>query len=65
MKNRIRELRKTKQLHQAELAAFLGVSQAQYSNIENGKTNLSGKRLIALCRFFGVSADYLLGLSEE
>ena len=65
MRNRIKELRKAKHLHQGEVAAFLGVTQAQYSNIENGKTNISGEKLIALCRFFEVSADYILELSEE
>ncbi len=65
MKNRIKDLRIMNNLHQREVADFLEISQAQYSNIENGKSDISGDRLIALCRFYGVSADYILGLAEE
>lgn len=65
MTNRIKALRKNNCLHQQDVAAYLRISQAQYSNIENCKSDITCSKVIALCRLYHVSADYLLGLCEE
>jgi transcriptional regulator with XRE-family HTH domain len=50
---------------QVELSVASGVSQAGISRMEEGDTNLSGESLVKLCSALNVSADYLLGLSDE
>lgn len=49
----------------SELAETLGVSTAQISDMANGKAGTSMERLYRLCEKFNVSADYLLGLTDE
>ena len=62
---RIFLLRKQKGATQADLSELLGVTKTQISDIENGKTTTSLARLCQLCDYFEVSADYLLGRSDE
>ena len=59
---RLKELREDKDIHQADLAKMLNISQGTYSNYENGKTEPPYDILIKLCLFYNVSADYVLGL---
>lgn len=62
---RIRDLREDKDLSQSEVAKVLRTSQQQYSKIENGKSDISGEKLILLANFYNVSTDYILGLSKD
>ncbi|HIX63651.1 MAG TPA: helix-turn-helix domain-containing protein [Candidatus Mediterraneibacter colneyensis] len=64
MDNRIRELRNEKGLRQEDLAGILNVSQQTISRIENGENSLPADILIDLSKFFRVSADYILKLSD-
>lgn len=61
---RLRDLRKDANLLQTELAAKLNLSQFIISNLENGRT-LSADELIVYAEYFGVSADYILGLTTS
>lgn len=61
---RIRNLREDNDLKQIDLAKLLQISQAQYSRIENGENNITLDSLIRLARFYNVSADYLLELTD-
>lgn len=65
MKTRIKELRLEKKLTQESLARQLGVNQATVSKLENETTTLDAMLLIQLSRFFHVSTDYVLYLSEQ
>lgn len=65
MKTRIKELRLEKKLTQQALAENLGVNQTTLSKIECGLTTPDAMLLISLSRYFHVSADYVLYLSEE
>ena len=68
MKNlgtRIKELRKEMGCTQIVLADVLGVTQDSISLWETGKRIPDTQYVIALCKFFDVSSDYLLGLTEE
>lgn len=58
----LRELREDRDLKQSELAALLGTTQQVYSRYENGINELPIRHLITLCRYYCVSADYVLGL---
>ena len=61
----MRELREDKDLKQKDLAAVLGTTQQVYSRYEKGENEMPIRHLITLCRFYNVSADYLLGLSKN
>jgi len=63
--SRIRDLREDHDLSQAEAGRILNKSQQGYSHIEDGRAELKIDDLIKLCRFYRVSADYLIGLSDE
>lgn len=55
---RIKELRKSRNLKQDDIADVLGLSRGQISNLENGRRNLSLKQLEKLCEFFKVDMEY-------
>lgn len=59
--NRLKELRKSKNLTQVELANFIGISQNNYSYWENGKVKIDNQSLKKLSTFYDVSIDYILG----
>ena len=62
---RIRELREDHDFNQKDIAKLLGTTQQVYSRYEHGVNELPIRHLITLCRFYNVSADYVLGLSES
>ena len=62
---RMRDLREDRDLLQREVAEVLGTSQTMYARYEGGANELPVHHLITLCRFYGVSADYFLGLSDK
>ena len=62
---RLRELREDRGLTQKEIAAVLGTTQQVYSRYEKGENEMPIRHVIALCRYYKVSADYLLGLKKR
>jgi len=58
----MRDLREDHDKTQQEIADILGTSQTMYARYERGANELPIRHLIALCRYYHVSADYLLGL---
>lgn len=63
--NRIRALREDKDLKQREIAKILNKSQQGYAHLENGLARFTIDDLITLCRYYNVSADYILGFTNE
>ena len=63
--DRLRGLREDNDLSQADVARMLGTSQTMYSRYERGATDIPVRHLIALCDFFNVSSDYLLGIRPD
>ena len=61
---RIRDLREDHDKTQQEIAAVLNTSQTMYARYERGANELPIRHLIELCRYYKVSADYILGLKE-
>ncbi len=61
---RIRDLREDNDKTQQEIADFLGTSQTMYARYERGANELPIRHLLALCKYYNVSADYILGLSN-
>ena len=60
----IRELREDRDLKQKDISNILGTTQQVYSRYENGINEIPVRHIITLCKFYHVSADYLLGLSD-
>ena len=60
----IRELREDNDKTQQEIANYLGTSQTMYARYERGANELPLRHLISLCKYYNVSADYILGLSK-
>ena len=61
---RMRDLREDHDKTQQEIADVLNTSQTMYARYERGANELPIRHLITLCRYYQVSADYLLGLSD-
>lgn len=62
---RMRELRQDLDLSQEKIAKMLGVAQTTYSQYELDKRSIPIVYLVALCKFYNVSADYMLGLTDK
>ena len=62
---RIRDLREDHDLTQQQVADILGTSQTMYARYERGANEHPIHHLLALCKYYGVSADYILGLSDQ
>lgn len=61
----LRNLREDKDLTQQNLADHLQIGRTMYRRYETGETEIPIRHLKALCAFYGVSSDYLLGLSNK
>jgi transcriptional regulator with XRE-family HTH domain len=57
---RIRMLRKSRELSIQKLAKSAGISQGYLSEIERGRSAVSGEKLARIAEQLGVTADYLL-----
>ena len=64
-RKRMRDLREDNDLTQKQVGAILNKSQQGYSHIEEGRAELKIEDLIKLCKFYKVSADYFIGLSDQ
>ena len=62
---RIRDLREDSDYTQEYVARVLGTSQTMYARYERGANELPIHHLITLCKLYDVSADYILGLSNQ
>lgn len=62
--NRIKELRRKKGISQSQLAKQMHTNQANISAWELEKWQPDQETLKALAKYFGVSIDYLLGISD-
>ena len=62
--HRIRDLREDRDITQAEMAKILHIHTTQYRRWETGETEIPTHKIIELCKFYKVSADYILGLTN-
>lgn len=61
----IKDLREDNDLKQSDIAKVLGITQQVYSRYELGINEIPQRHIITLCRFYNVSADYILGLTND
>ena len=64
-RERLRSLREDRDLTQAELGKLLNKSQQGYNHIEAGRAELKIDDLIKICKFYSLSADYVIGLTNK
>ena len=64
-KTRIHELRKERNLQQAELAEMVGVRRETIGKLENGKYNPSLKLAIDIARVFGKPVEEIFSFEED
>ncbi len=57
---KIKNLRKSRNLSQEEVAEFLHVSQSTYARIESGASNSWAGYILPICEFFGIQPEELL-----
>lgn len=62
---RLRDLREDHDLTQTQIAEQLNTTFQNYYRYEKGIRDLPIRHLVTLCKFYNVSADYLLGLTED
>ena len=64
-RERLRSIREDRDLTQAEIGMLLKKSQQGYNHIETGRAELKIEDLIALCKYYDLSADYIIGLIDQ
>lgn len=62
---RIRDMREDRDYTQKQIAEYLNITQATYSEYESGKINVPIEAFIKLAELYNVSIDYLTGLQED
>lgn len=62
---KLRGLREDNDLTQQEIADILGTSQTMYARYERGANEMPIHHLITLCKFYNISADYLLDTTPD
>ena len=61
----IRDLREDHDMTQEQVAQYFGTSQTMYARYERGASEMPIRHLISLSKLYGVSTDYILGLSKK
>ena len=59
-RTRIKEVREDRDLTQKQIGQIINKSQQGYNHIEAGRAELKINDLIALCKYYNLSADYLI-----
>lgn len=62
---RLKDLREDADLKQQQIADYLHIKQNTYSQYENGQRQIPIELLIKLAKYYNVSTDYILGLTER
>lgn len=62
---RLKDLREDKDYTQQDVATILGMQREQYRRYENGINEIKASFIIKICKLYNVSADYLLGFTND
>ena len=62
---RLKDLRIDNDYLQKDIAEVLGISQQYYSKYELGNFTIPTEQLIKLSKFYNVSIDYIVGLTDD
>ena len=61
---RIKDLREDSDKRQKDIASYLKITQQQYSLYEKGTRTIPVEFLIDLAKYYNVTTDYILGLTD-
>ena len=61
----LKKIRTERRYSQEDVAEVLQTTQQQYSRYELGIHEIPVRHVITLCKFYGISADWLLGLKDD
>lgn len=64
-RERLKNVREDRDLTQTQVGKILNKSQQGYNHIEAGRAELKIDDLVLLCRYYDLSADYLIGLVDK
>ena len=64
-RTRLKNLREDNDYTQSAIGKVIHKSQQGYNHIEMGRAELKIEDLVSLCKFYNVSADYIIGLCNE
>lgn len=64
-RTRLRNVREDRDITQAQIGYILNKSQQGYNHIETGRAELKIDDLVKLCKFYNLSADYIVGLTDK
>lgn len=64
-RERIKNVREDRDLTQTQIGKILNKSQQGYNHIETGRAELKIDDLVLLCKYYNLSADYLIGLIDK
>ena len=64
-RKRLREVREDHRLTQAQVGKIINKTQQGYGHIEAGRAELKIEDLTKLRQFYKLSADYIIGLTDE
>ena len=64
-RRKLRDVREDRDFTQAEIGEVINKTQQGYNHIENGRAELKIDDLVKLCRFYDLSADYIIGLVSK
>ena len=62
---RLKEARRAKKETQDDLALVLNVGKSHISEMERGNRTTTAEKIALICEHYRISADYLLGLSDD
>lgn len=62
---RIKEIREDRDIKQKEIAEILQTDQSYYSKYERGLHPMTADQIITLCKYYNLSADYMLGFIND
>ena len=61
----LRKIRQDRRYTQEDIAEVLDMSQQQYSRYELGIHEIPVRHVVTLCKFYKISSDWLLGLTDS
>lgn len=63
--DRLKQLRKHRNITQKQLGELLGITERGYQNYEIGKSTPNYETIVAIADFFNISVDYLMGREND
>lgn len=64
-RTRLKNVREDRDFTQAQIGKIINKSQQGYNHIETGRAELKIDDLVRLCKFYDLSSDYLIGLTND